>query len=181
MVDSDTETENGPRSRSHSRAPSINSADFAVNPNYYNMNSSDLSLLNTTSSSDNDQDSVPDNQQSRFDAVEYFLQSINASLSTLELDKSIVLQSQLSGLLNDKSKLLALKIDELQDFLSEYKARISEYQSKTIPSLVSGLHSSEKRILRLNHYMKKNHPIEYQKSKDKVLNRITDEDDDLYV
>lgn len=116
-----------------------------------------------------------------FNAIEYLIASLNNSLSAIELDRSVVLQSKVSGELNSTSIELLKMMDELQEKIEDHAERYKRVKKTVIPELTSNLAKSEKLVNSLTRSMKSKFPVEYSKSKDKVLNRITAEEEDLYV
>ncbi|ODV87012.1 hypothetical protein CANARDRAFT_179720, partial [[Candida] arabinofermentans NRRL YB-2248] len=117
---------------------------------------------------------------SNFNAIDYLINSLYGSLNAIELDRSLVLQSQISGELNNTSKEILVLIDELSSKLTDHVTKYENLKTKIIPGLISNLNKSTKMAAKLTHAMKDMYPVEYSKSKDKVLNRVTDEDEDLY-
>ncbi|ODV95417.1 hypothetical protein PACTADRAFT_50143 [Pachysolen tannophilus NRRL Y-2460] len=178
--------QNRPR---HFKKPSINSSEFAVDPSYYNINSSDSDLLNTTSDNDTDSGTTSNENEisngnsgrEEFDPVSYLIFSLQNSLNSIEMDKSIVKQSQLSGELNNKTKELLKSYKESQEKLKEFIVQFGHFKNEIIPNLEKDLAWSENKVKKLNKKLREHYPIEYEKSKDKVLNRITNDEEDLFV
>lgn len=71
----------------HRRQPSINSQTFAI-PDQDVSDQEDMST-------DSYQDSIEEDAATRdFDPVQYLTDSLNAALSSMEMNKSIVIQAQ---------------------------------------------------------------------------------------
>ncbi|VEU23804.1 DEKNAAC105031 [Brettanomyces naardenensis] len=118
---------------------------------------------------------------SRFNTVDYLISSLYNSLDSLELDRSLVQQSQISGEMNNVTSKILQTIDELRMCLEEHIAKYEKLKLTIIPEIVSNINQSAKISKGLAEKMKKYYPVEYSKSKDKVLNRITDDQEDIYI
>ncbi|AOA61296.1 hypothetical protein PP7435_CHR1-1508 [Komagataella phaffii CBS 7435] len=178
------------------RSPSVDSASFALDPVEYSYDPiDDQSDSDSSISSQNDFRAFRNNPSSReqrsdlnkyskrdgsdFSPVDYLINSINASLKSVALDKAMVIQSQLSGELNNQNDLVLKKLLELETRL---KSHLVKYQQakKVILQINQDLASSKKRIKKITKYVKIEYPIEYSKAYNKVNNNITNDEEDLY-
>ncbi|QPG72920.1 hypothetical protein FOA43_000224 [Brettanomyces nanus] len=118
---------------------------------------------------------------SRFNAVDYLINSLYNSLDSVELDQSLVQQSQISGEMNNTANEISKTIKELKQSLQEHIEKYEKLKKRIIPEIIANLNQSSKISKKLAVKMKTQYPVEYSKSKDKVLNRLTDEEQDLYI
>lgn len=122
--------------------------------------------------------------------VEYFTKSIEYAMDGLQLDKALVVQAQLSGLINDKNQQLLEKLALLVDKLLHLKLlyakqvannRIGELEKTLrdikirVESLERG--SSKKLLLRreVRPGVAEMHPVEYNRARDKILERTSED------
>lgn len=113
-----------------------------------------------------------------FNPVEYLIKSFEDALNSLQYDKALVLQSQMAGEINNTSHEVAMMIEELEQCIRTQTEKYQRLKLIIIPEIQSNLKQSTASINELTKYMKKNHPVEYARGRDKVLNRITDDDQD---
>ncbi|CAK9437999.1 uncharacterized protein LODBEIA_P23660 [Lodderomyces beijingensis] len=132
----------------------------------------------------------------------YFANSLQQALDSSELDKSLVLQAQISGNLNNENQklieqreLLSAKLMNLQQlFESNFGTRANNKASR-VERLRGEISSIEHRIEKLKNGGSKSSfpisflkakpkvgvaqrfPIEYNQARDKVLERLVDDDD----
>ncbi|GMG19327.1 unnamed protein product [Ambrosiozyma monospora] len=118
---------------------------------------------------------------SNFNAVEYLINSLYNSLDSIELDRALVIQSQLSGKFNNTSNEILALLDEIKESLNEHIEKYERLKKVVIPEIVGNINKSTKLAHKLTQSMKESYPIEYSKSKDKVLNRISDDEENLYI
>lgn len=117
--------------------------------------------------------------------VLYFRTALDNCLDSLQLDKSLVAQSKLSGQLIDTNRLLVEKLQELQESLRRLQ-QLFHYHitSKRIDFLDSDLKGINNRIENLKRGTTKSlffgtsklgvmdkYPIEYNQARDKILER----------
>ncbi|CDK29438.1 unnamed protein product [Kuraishia capsulata CBS 1993] len=166
----------------HSRSTSIDAASFIVQPE---EGQEDDSFTSTASDTESYAGSINHNEQNTqntsFHPVEYLLGSLESALSSIDLDRSIVLQSQISGELNNTSKELLKMMEVLEQRIRSHMANFDRLKNNTIPELAANISKAEKKATKLTKVLKDQYPIEYSKSLDKVLNRITKDDENLYV
>lgn len=119
------------------------------------------------------------------DHVLYFEKALDSALDSLQLDKSLVAQAQLSGRLNDTNRLLLDKLQELQSSLHTLRDLYRQHiTSKRIDALDADLKEINSRIRSLKNGPPKSlffakaklgvvdkYPIEYNQARDWVLER----------
>lgn len=165
---------------------------------------SDEEELNNISSNPNEGEARLNYSTSMADHIAYLSNSLTYALDSLQLDKSIVLQAQLSGQLNnekrkiiDKRKEVVEKIENLKHLydynfgsaniksslsrVEKLKQDITEIEYR-IEKLKSGPSKSNGSTLRAmfksknqNTGIANRYPIEYNQAKDKVLERQIEE------
>lgn len=113
-----------------------------------------------------------------FSPVDYLIKSFEDALNSLQYDKALVIQSQMAGEINNTSHEIVRMIEELELCIRTLTNKYQHLKLVIVPEIQSNLKQSTISINELTKYMKKNHPVEYAKGRDKVLNRITDEDQD---
>ncbi|GME92729.1 unnamed protein product [Ambrosiozyma monospora] len=118
---------------------------------------------------------------SNFNAVEYLINSLYNSLDSIELDRALVIQSQLSGKFNNTSNEILGLLDEIKESLNDHIEKYERLRKVVMPEIVGNINKSTKLAHKLTQSMKESYPIEYSKSKDKVLNRISDDEENLYI
>ncbi|KAF3989386.1 hypothetical protein FT663_02750 [Candidozyma haemuli var. vulneris] len=122
------------------------------------------------------------------DHTDYFEKSITNAMESLQLDKSLVAQAQLSGRINNKNQQL-IEVNEqlcskLESLKQQYEYHIArnrlgvlERDLDNITSRIETLkNGSKKSVLFGNGKLgvAKKYPIEYNRAKDKVLDRVSD-------
>ncbi len=190
-----------PNSYPRENNPSIDTLQFEVNPD--TESSTESSTLSSSSdleqevshsnvTEDNsvsemvvntDNSRVPHDSifiGGQFNSVEYLLKSLYNSLESSDLDKSLVQQSQISGEMNSVEQELLKTIRELRDCLGQHLEKYEQLK-RDIPEIIDNLKQSATLSKKYTEKMKKYYPVEYSKSKDKVLNRITNDEEDLYI
>lgn len=196
-----------PGTRTDASIPSDNETE-----NHHDNDSSDEDEANDDDSSGDDYIVSDDNEYEDIlsegvnvtstDRVNYLNGTLDYALSSLELDKSLVLQAQLSGMLNNENQKLLDKrqelLDKLQLLQSLFKERFTpryDPETKTNISMVQKMNHDlkdlEKRLKVLKEGTKdklmlpflggkkkdgiqNRFPIEYNQAKDKVLERPMD-------
>lgn len=121
--------------------------------------------------------------------TEYFVKALSDAMESLEMDNSLAAQAQLSGYLNNQNQKLVEKrlqlVEKLANIRRLHKMHI---ENNRIGVLESDLKDLSNRINRLKHGAPKSllfknngtigvaekYPIEYNKAKDKVLERVSD-------
>lgn len=121
----------------------------------------------------------PNNELDNFNGVEYLLATLKSAMGSLEFDKSLVLQSKMAGEINNTSNEIITTIDELKNCLKEHSDKFEKLQKYIIPEIESNLNQSVKSVRRMTRYVKERHPIAYAKGRDKVLHRVSNEDEDV--
>lgn len=168
---------------------------------------SDEEELNNLLSSPNDNQNRVNYATSMSDHVAYFTNALSHTLESILLDKSLVLQAQLSGQLNnekqklvDKNKEVLEKIESIRNLHAYNFNPHYDHSTKTNISKVEKLRHDiteiESRLEKLKNGVSKGnsstlgtffkskkhrigvsnkYPVEYNQSKDKVLERQIDE------
>lgn len=113
-----------------------------------------------------------------FDTPGFLLRALEDALNSLQYDQALVVQSQMAGQINNSLLELEKIIPELESSLKQLRESYKQLRNDIVPEIVANLKQSATIIKEITRYMKKHHPVEYAKSRDKVLNRITDEDQD---
>ncbi|ODQ78070.1 hypothetical protein BABINDRAFT_168646 [Babjeviella inositovora NRRL Y-12698] len=156
--------------RSHSRSPSIDALSFVVVPveddteEYVSDASSSLSYAGSV------------NEGSRpFSSIDYLTNSLHNTLQSIELDRAMVLQAQFSGRLRAKSMELHELMTEVEEKLREVIQLCTETKP-IVRQTKQDLQWADKHVTKLMKVASKEWPIEYNKGKDKVINRVIDED-----
>lgn len=122
------------------------------------------------------------------DHTEYFTKSIANAMDSLLLDKSLVAQAQLSGQINNKNQQLVEMNEKLSSRLETLKQQYERHISlNRLSALEKDLDNISSRIEVLKNGAKKlvlfgsgklgvanKYPIEYNRAKDKVLDRVSD-------
>lgn len=117
--------------------------------------------------------------------VLYFKNALDNCLDSLQLDKALVAQSQLSGRLIDTNRLLLDKLQELQQSLRRLQELFQYHiSSNRIDALDSDLKNIHTRIENLKHGAPKSlffaksklgvmhkFPVEYNQARDRILER----------
>lgn len=185
--------------------PSIDGFQFMVEPDPESSIDSTSSTTTSTSSSDQEDEETSRHTNSngldrpnqaasnsssitkdsmlidgQFNSVDYLIKALYDSLDSVELDKSLVQQSQISGQMNNTSKELLNTIEALEKKLQEHIKKYEQLK-KIVPQIIRNINQSEKLAKKCTEKMKKYYPVEYSKSRDKVLNCITEDEEDLYM
>lgn len=113
-----------------------------------------------------------------FSAVEYLAKAFEDALYSLQYDKALVVQSQMAGEINNTQHEIITLIEELERAIVVQREKYRHLKLNVIPEIQANLKQSTKSINELTKAMKKRYPVEYAKGRDKVLNRVTDEDMD---
>lgn len=121
--------------------------------------------------------------------AEYFAKSLEYALDSVQLDKSLVAQAQLSGHLNNKSQKLADKQAEVEARIAALKKLYTRHvMENRIGGLEKDLVELHARIDALKNGLPKTllfgrkgtvgiaekYPVEYNQARDKVLERVSD-------
>lgn len=146
---------------------------------------SDDELLNTVLSSDEQRHHFS-YTTSLSDHAEYFSKTLSHAMESVQLDKSLAAQAQLSGQINNKNQKLLEKQAELAKKLSDLKG-LYEYHlaSNRIGDLEKDIRGISVRIEALKKGSQKSllfgsrpqigvagrYPVEYNQARDKVLER----------
>ncbi|RLV94113.1 hypothetical protein JA1_001973 [Spathaspora sp. JA1] len=126
------------------------------------------------------------------DHTNYFVSTLNTALDSIELDKSLVLQAQISGHLNnenqkllEKRKVLIEKLHNLQSLYNDH-FQASDKKPSKIDQMKSDIGNLQQRIEKLKYGSKtifkskegvvKKYPIEYNQARDKVVERLVDDE-----
>ena len=125
------------------------------------------------------------------DQGRYLAETLTATLESVELDKSLALEAQISGRLNSKNQelvskklLLAERLENLQQLYKKYFKPPSDTSSSVVDQIRNELKVLEQRVHELK-YGKSTmfrhklgvvdkFPIEYNQAKEKVLERVMD-------
>lgn len=118
--------------------------------------------------------------ESRFNAVEYLINSLNGALDSLAFDKTLVVQSKMAGELNNSSNEVLKTIKNMEDSLKEHILRYNELKNEILPEIESNLQKGTKLANKLTEYVKVNYPVEYSKGRSKILDNLTEEEEGLY-
>ncbi|KAG7881244.1 hypothetical protein KL938_003374 [Ogataea parapolymorpha] len=148
---------------------------MVLDANSFEVDSDSQSYTNTTT------EETPVEEQSTFNAVDYLIGSLNSSLDSVQLDRSLMMQSQVSGTINNTMQDLLRTMNEVSEKLENHIKRYEQLKTQIIPELNANLDKNTKLCNKLTKKMKETYPVEYSKSRDKVLNRVTEEDEDLYI
>ncbi|ESX02966.1 hypothetical protein KL918_002260 [Ogataea parapolymorpha] len=148
---------------------------MVLDANSFEVDSDSQSYTNTTT------EETPVEEQSTFNAVDYLIGSLNSSLDSVQLDRSLMMQSQVSGTINNTMQDLLRTMNEVSEKLENHIKRYEQLKTQIIPELNANLDKNTKLCNKLTKKIKETYPVEYSKSRDKVLNRVTEEDEDLYI
>ncbi|KAG7695520.1 hypothetical protein KL930_003518 [Ogataea haglerorum] len=148
---------------------------MVLDANSFEVDSDSQSYTNTTT------EETPAEERSTFSAVDYLIGSLNSSLDSVQLDRSLMMQSQVSGTINNTMQDLLRTMNEVSEKLENHIKRYEQLRTQIIPELSANLAKNTKLCNKLTKKMKDTYPVEYSKSRDKVLNRVTEEDEDLYI
>lgn len=124
--------------------------------------------------------------------LQYLTASLDNALDSLELDKSLVIQAQLSGLLNNESqkilekqellkqKIQLLKLLYRKNFTPVDDQKLSvaqrvQHDLKDIESRIKVLKHGKTKLFTKTEGMISKYPVEYNQAKDKILERTLDE------
>lgn len=124
--------------------------------------------------------------------LHYLTSSLDIALDSLELDKSLVIQAQLSGLLNNESqkiiekqeilkqKIQLIKLLYRKNFTPLHNEKLSviqkmQYDLKDIESRIKILKHGKSGLFTKTEGFISKFPVEYNKAKDKILERTLDE------
>lgn len=135
-------------------------------------NSSDLPI-------DSEKPSLIPNE-SRFNAVEYLVGSLNSALDSLAFDKAIVIQSKMAGEINNSSSEVLKSIKETEDLLKENILKYNKLKNVILPGIEANLSKNAKTAKKITTYMKELYPVEYSKGRSKVLDNLTEDEEGLY-
>ena len=105
-----------------------------------------------------------------FDASNFLFESLNGTINNVDFSEALALQTKTSALINSKSRELKSLIQELQGRIAHYQGR---FQRGVLVSngLKENLRAISKRVELLDEAMAREHPIEYNQAKDKVMER----------
>ncbi|KAG7695850.1 hypothetical protein KL933_002565 [Ogataea haglerorum] len=148
---------------------------MVLDANSFEVDSDSQSYTNTTT------EETPAEERSTFSAVDYLIGSLNSSLDSVQLDRSLMMQSQVSGTINNTMQDLLRTMNEVSEKLENHIKRYEQLRTQIIPELSANLAKNTKLCNKLTKKMKDTYPVEYSKSRDKVLNRVTEEEEDLYI
>ncbi|KAG7801161.1 hypothetical protein KL944_003568 [Ogataea haglerorum] len=148
---------------------------MVLDANSFEVDSDSQSYTNTTT------EETPAEERSTFSAVDYLIGSLNSSLDSVQLDRSLMMQSQVSGTINNTMQDLLRTMNEVSEKLENHIRRYEQLRTQIIPELSANLAKNTKLCNKLTKKMKDTYPVEYSKSRDKVLNRVTEEEEDLYI
>lgn len=118
--------------------------------------------------------------ESRLNAVEYLMGSLNAAMDSLQFDRSLVIQSKMAGNINNSTNEVLKTIDELQMALQEHVKKYDLLKREILPEIESNLRNSTRIVKKLTNYVKNQHPVEYSKGRSKVLENLTEEEEGLF-
>ncbi|KAG7787878.1 hypothetical protein KL910_003432 [Ogataea haglerorum] len=148
---------------------------MVLDANSFEVDSDSQSYTNTTT------EETPAEERPTFSAVDYLIGSLNSSLDSVQLDRSLMMQSQVSGTINNTMQDLLRTMNEVSEKLENHIKRYEQLRTQIIPELSANLAKNTKLCNKLTKKMKDTYPVEYSKSRDKVLNRVTEEEEDLYI
>ncbi|QEU61394.1 Kxd1 [Kluyveromyces lactis] len=169
-----------------SRTPSIDSRNYAIPEADYLPADIDIER-NGVSESD---DSFDDDAQSSlfptessgtlwmnqiqdtpmFDSSKFLFESVNNAINDIDFSESLAIQAKTSALINSKSRELKGLIKQLQEKLDYYNERFKR-GAVVSSQLKVNLQMLSKRIATLDDLFSKQFPIEYNQSKEKVMER----------
>lgn len=118
--------------------------------------------------------------ESRFNAVEYLINSLNNALDSLAFDKALVVQSKMAGELNNSSNEVLITIKNMEDSLKEHISKYNELRNEILPEIELNLQKGTRLANKLTEYVKTNYPVEYSKGRSKILDNLTEEEEGLY-
>lgn len=152
------------------RQPSINSSSFAVDE------AVDLAEENSTDSYESQEEAAP------FDPVEHLQVSLDNALSSLEFNRSLALQAQISGQIKSKELELLAMQEEAQRELVELQ-KVFKQGLKTVRLVSKELTHTAQRVRMLQRVVEDRHPIEYSQARDKVVSRaiVEGDEDEMYI
>lgn len=145
----------------------------------------DISCSDSTIEGMNDESTVEEKpsvvpNESRFNAIEYLLGSLESAMNSLKFDKALVIQSQMAGNLNNASNDVLNAITELQD---EIKAQIGKYcilKDQILPEIEANLKIGTKKMNKISFYLQSKYPVEYSKGRSKVLENLTEDEEGIF-
>ncbi|AWU73926.1 hypothetical protein CAS74_001724 [Pichia kudriavzevii] len=133
-----------------------------------------------TATIDNEKPSLVPND-SRFNTVDFVLQSLNGALNSIEYDKALVIQSKMAGNLNSTTNDVLRKIERLQEALEEHIVKYRRLKEVIIPQIDRNLQEATKITKRLTRHVKEIYPVEYSKGRSKVLENLTEDEEGLFL
>lgn len=139
-----------------------------------------LSDLSVGGAHDNEKPSLIPNE-SRFNPIEYLIGSLNEAMSSLESDKTLVVQSKMAGNLNNATSEVLKMISDLQESLEEHIVNYESLKSEVLPELEANLRLGTDLVEKITAYMKDVYPVEYAKGRSKVLENLTEDEEGLYL
>lgn len=117
----------------------------------------------------------------KFDSIDYLLSGLESAMNSLEFDKALVIQSQVAGNLNSTSSDIQKSIESLQTELQLQIERYSTLKTILLPQIEANIKKSAKRIDKITLYLKSKYPVEYSKSRSKILENLTEDEEGLFL
>ncbi|CDO94977.1 unnamed protein product [Kluyveromyces dobzhanskii CBS 2104] len=169
-----------------SRAPSIDSRNYAISEADYLPAEAEIHRDDVSESDDsydaNDRGSLLPAESSgtlwmnqiqdtpMFDSSKFLFESLNNSINNIDFSESVAIQAKTSALINSKSRELKSLMKQLQEKLDYYDKRFKRGATVSTQLKVN-LQMLSKRIATLSELFAKQFPIEYNQSKEKVMER----------
>lgn len=117
----------------------------------------------------------------KFDSIDFLLSGLESAMNSLEFDKALVIQSQVAGNLNSTSSDIQKSIESLQTELQLQIERYSTLKTILLPQIDANIKKSAKRIDKITLYLKSKYPVEYSKSRSKILENLTEDEEGLFL
>lgn len=174
---------------SRSCTPSVDSRNYAIPEGDYVSSDSHSEV----SESESDQSSHVDSEDSllptessgtlwmnqiqetpMFDSSKFLFESLNNTINSIDFSESLATQAKTSALINLKSRELKSLMKQLQERLQYYTDRFKRGAAVS-SELKVNLQMLSKRIATLDALISKQFPIEYNQSRDKIIERRLDD------
>lgn len=140
---------------------------------------------------------------SMVDHAQFFAEALSHALDSIDIDRSLVLQAQISGKLNnenqkiiEKKEILIEKLKNIQLMYGKNFGLLADGKESRVDKMKKDISFIENRITKLMHGgsetkssipffknksnmgVEQKYPIEFNQAKDKVIERQIDDDDD---
>ena len=197
-IENDNEHENHPNEMT---VNSNNSTDLTLSDTEDDYMLSDDEELNRILSRETSNHGLP-SSGSMVDHAKFFAEALSHALDSVDIDRSLVLQAQISGKLNnenqkiiEKKELLIEKLKNIQLMYGKNFGLLQDCKESRVEKMKKDISFIENRITKLmygsetkssipffkhksNMGVEQRFPIEFNQAKDKVLERQIDDDDD---